>query len=427
MRGGIQILNMLILGVGLSLSCLGLTMTWLSQQLKEETKRFFITFFCLLTAYVLSCMTEQMTVGQRAYLHFSQVALFLESTFSSMLMLLLPGYILSSAGERRWQYSEAFRAALILWLIYFALLVYTQFSRTIYWYDENNVYHRGPFYPILLVPPVATMLVNAVAFWNVRKKLTPRQQFAIASYLVLPVAAMLIQMAFYGLLTVVLGTTIAMIVMFITILLEQTDQYVRQENENTQLRVDVMLTQIQPHFLYNTLGAIQSLCRTEPETAEKAVAKFARYLRGNMDSLSQVKAIPFTKELEHTRLYLELEQLRYEDALQVRYELETTNFKIPTLTLQPLAENAVRHGVRGKPDGRGFVTIATRELPDCWEVSVIDDGPGFDPAELPLDGRSHIGLANVRERLQRVTGGYLEIESAPGQGTCATIVLPKGE
>ena len=144
-----------------------------------------------------------------------------------------------------------------------------------------------------------------------------------------------------------------------------------------------------------------------------------------MDSLFNDKAIPFEQELRHTKLYLELEQLRYEDALQVSYDLQCTEFNIPTLTLQPLVENAVRHGVRGKLSGRGSVLITTNEYPDRYEVSVSDDGPGFDPSQKIQDGHSHIGLANVSERLQRVVGGSLSVHSAPGTGTTVVITIPK--
>ena len=191
------------------------------------------------------------------------------------------------------------------------------------------------------------------------------------------------------------------------------------------MRTEVLLSQIHPHFLYNTLGAIQSLCKTDPPTAEKAVAKFSRYLRGNMNALNQETSIPFTQELAHTRLYLELEQLRYEDALEVRYDLSCTEFQIPTLTLQPLVENAVRHGVRGKLSGRGTVTISSRECQDHYEVTVTDDGPGFDPQLEPDNGQAHIGLKNVKERLKGTVNGRLDVESSPGKGTRATIFLPK--
>lgn len=204
-------------------------------------------------------------------------------------------------------------------------------------------------------------------------------------------------------------------------------QFVRQHEQVLLAgqRVQLMLSQIKPHFLHNSLAVIAELCDTDPQTAKLATVKFSKYLRGNMSSIESERAIPFEKELEHTRLYLDIEQLRFEDALRVRYDIGCTGFSIPALTLQPLAENAVRHGVRENPGGRGTVTIRTRERPDGFEVSVIDDGQGFDASRLPEDDKPHVGIENVRERLKQVCGGTLEISSGPGEGTTATISLPK--
>ena len=205
-------------------------------------------------------------------------------------------------------------------------------------------------------------------------------------------------------------------------------QYVREHEREliAGQQVEIMLSQIRPHFLYNSLGTIESLCQTDPQAAGEATAKFARYLRGNMDSIGAEGLSPFQKELEHTRLYLELEQLRFEDALTVKYYIGCRSFSIPSLTLQPLVENAVRHGVRGKPDGVGTVILRSREFADRYEIVVEDDGPGFDPRSLPEDGRSHVGIRNVRERL-RHCGGDLRIESGAGKGTRVTVLMPKRE
>ena len=205
-------------------------------------------------------------------------------------------------------------------------------------------------------------------------------------------------------------------------------KFVREHEDALMMeqRVQIMLTQIRPHFLYNSLTVIQDLCRTNPEQAENATIQFAKYLRGNMDALQTNTPIPFTEELEHTREYLALEQMRFEDKLTVRYDIQCEAFSLPPLTLEPVVENAVRHGVRGNSDGRGEVTIAAREYPDRYEITVTDTGPGFDPEKPPKDqGRSHIGLWNVRERLTQMCGGALHIASAPGKGTCVTIMIPK--
>jgi signal transduction histidine kinase len=204
-------------------------------------------------------------------------------------------------------------------------------------------------------------------------------------------------------------------------------QFVREHEEAlvTGQRVQQMLSQIKPHFLHNALTLIIDLCDTAPQKAKEATVEFSRYLRGNMESIDRTGPISFEKELEHTKLYLDIEQMRFAGDLQVRYDIACTGFSLPALTVEPLAENAVRHGVREKPDGRGTVVIATRETPDGYEITVTDDGPGFDPDRLPEDGQMHVGIANVRERLRQIVDGSLEYRSAPGEGTAAIIRIPK--
>ena len=186
-----------------------------------------------------------------------------------------------------------------------------------------------------------------------------------------------------------------------------------------------MLSQIKPHFLYNTLGSIEALCERDPKAAKLATRKFSKYLRGNMNSLTEEALIPFEKELQHTQLYLELEQIRFGEALRVEYEIGAHDFFIPPLTLEPIVENAVKHGIRKNADGRGTVSIAAAETPGFYRLTVTDDGAGFDPQAVPDDGEPHIGIRNVRERLDRICGGTLSIDSAPGRGSIVTILLPK--
>ena len=414
---------------GLLISILGLMQVLISQHYERWTKKFFLTFFGGMVVVSLFNLWGQYVsmYSDLTHARIFRFTLFWESMLPSLLMLLLTVFLLRVSGESDWRGSRLFRIVAALWIIYVGLLIYTQFSTVIYSIDDSNVYRRGPLYPLLLVPPVLIMAVNVVALWRRRNKLSSKQRIAFGIYIAVPMISMLIQMFYYGIYMVLLGSSIAAVFMFNFIWADQSERYFQQVQENKQLRVDIMLSQIQPHFLYNTLGAIQSLCRTDPAAAEKAISRFSKYLRGNMDSISKDRTIPFTQELNHTRIYLELEQLRYEDALQVSYDLDCTEFRIPTLTLQPLVENAVRHGVRGNLSGRGTVMISSREFPDHYEVTVSDDGPGFDPDQVIRDGHSHVGLANVRERLRWVVGGSLRIDSAPGTGTRAVIVIPKGD
>ena len=212
-----------------------------------------------------------------------------------------------------------------------------------------------------------------------------------------------------------------------------TNESVRQATERAEVekelyeaKVSVMVSQVQPHFMYNALTSIAMLCTVDPETAQEATVMFADYLRGNMDSLKRTAPVPFTVELEHLKKYLYIEKLRFAHKLNIVYDIGPTDFDLPQLSIQPLVENAVKHGVGMKKKG-GTVTISTRETEDAYEVCVSDDGVGFDPGEVSQknDGRSHIGMENTKKRLAEMCDGEVIITSTVGEGTTARVVIPK--
>lgn len=204
----------------------------------------------------------------------------------------------------------------------------------------------------------------------------------------------------------------------------------RAEKERFEAEVQVMVSQIRPHFVYNTLSSIAILCDIDPKTAKEAAITFAKYLRANMDALKQKAPVPFAVELEHLKNYLYIEKLRFADALNVEYDIQTTDFELPILSIQPLVENAVKHGVGMKKYG-GTVKIVTKETDTAYEVVVSDDGVGFDPEEARIrqetksDGKSHVGMENTKKRLKEMCGADIVIESRIGEGTTARVIIPK--
>jgi len=166
-----------------------------------------------------------------------------------------------------------------------------------------------------------------------------------------------VQIFVYGLALLNLADTVAIIVIFLFLQAEQGRRSAEQENLLMQDRVAIMLSQIQPHFLYNALSVIQDLCHGKAPEAEQAAVEFSEFLRGNLDSLQADSPIPFEQELRHTQNYLSLEKKRFGDNLRVEYEIGATDFFIPALTLQPIVENAVRNGVMRQEEG-GTVRVA---------------------------------------------------------------------
>lgn len=203
-------------------------------------------------------------------------------------------------------------------------------------------------------------------------------------------------------------------------------KYQKLQTELLQSRISIMVSQIQPHFLYNSLTSIAMLCEKNPKMAKTATIEFADYLRGNMNSLKEKNPVPFSNELKHLKTYLSLEKMRFGEDLNIVYDIQASDFMIPSLTVQPLVENAVKHGVGMKDDG-GTVTIATREDEKTYQVIITDDGVGFDVNEKKNDGRQHVGMENCKSRLKEMVNGEVIITSKRGEGTVSKIIIPKGE
>lgn len=195
----------------------------------------------------------------------------------------------------------------------------------------------------------------------------------------------------------------------------------------SRAEIKALYAQINPHFLFNTLNTITSLVRTDPDIARGLLNKLGVLFRTTMHKAG--KNITIAEEFDHVRAYLTIEKARHGDKLVVLEDIAPTalQYMIPSLTVQPLVENSIKHGLQPKEDG-GYIVLKATELSDCVTICVTDNGVGMDltkqhPLKQPLGGC--IGLSNVHERLRGQYGKGLEIESKPGEGTTVTIRLPK--
>ena len=194
---------------------------------------------------------------------------------------------------------------------------------------------------------------------------------------------------------------------------------------NTQLtesRVSTMMSQIRPHFIYNTLGSIEQLCEMDPPKAGELVHNFAKYLRGNFGELDNPKPILMSQEMEHVHHYISIENVRFPD-MTFTFEMNSNDFHIPALTIQPIVENAIKHGLMKLQKG-GTIHVVSYETDTHYCVLVEDDGAGFDISVLNEE-RKHVGIRNIRGRLKAMVNGTLEIESTVGVGTKVLIQIPK--
>ena len=206
--------------------------------------------------------------------------------------------------------------------------------------------------------------------------------------------------------------------------LEAQQQLLKQELQES--RISIMLSQMKPHFIFNTLNTIYHLCDLDPEKAKTTLSSFSTYLRNNINNLGQSEMIFFEKELSFVNAYLDIEKVRFDDELLISFDIGVSDFKLPVLTVQPIVENAVKHGT-SKKEGVSHLYITTRETDAFYEIEIRDTGVGFDPSHQKNDGNKHIGIDNVRQRLETLCNGTLTIQSTLGVGTTALIQIPKTE
>ena len=287
----------------------------------------------------------------------------------------------------------------------------------------GNIFYTE-LYPLPHMIPLIVILFGAFLTWSCRKTVAYSELFALLSYFIFPLLGGIYDAIMYSTTVYPMGSLMALM-LYSNIHTRIKQKEIINEKELTQSKAMLMVSQIQPHFMYNSLNAIYYLIGQDPERAQEAVSTFSDYLRQNVNSLRNDAPVRFSEEIGHTEAYLYLEKMRFEDMLEIESHIEADDFVVPALSIQPLVENAVKHGVTQRIEG-GKVVISSKDMGKEYVVTIADDGVGFKPGEFKdTHAHSHVGIENVRSRLETMVGGKLIVKSVPGKGTTCTIIIPK--
>ena len=254
------------------------------------------------------------------------------------------------------------------------------------------------------------------------KKLSLREKSAFGLYCILPLVAIILQNLFQGYAIAYLSVIIAIEMLFLFLNVQKNIALAQEEEKNKDAQIKLMLSQIKPHFVYNSLSSISTLITIDPQKAQTALDDFTEYLRTNISSLTEVRCIPFEDELKHIQTYVALEKMRFADRINVVYDVLATDFYVPPLTIQPIVENAIKHGILGRIEG-GTLTIKTREAGDKVTVEITDDGVGFDIRSVNFEENKHLGLKNIAYRLSKMCKADISVESKLGVGTTVLVTF----
>ena len=433
MNSWIESINFSIIGAALIIIVMGLWITAVVPGLDRWSKRFFLIYFLI---FMLCCLSAIVEMIIRHYIVSEPVFYFLlllENLLLSLPLPMLTVFLLHYCGENI-RKSTLLRTVLGLWAILFIVIVSAAFIDGFFHVTPENRYYRGPLYPLFLLPAIAIMLLNLAGTIKRRKQIS-HKVFLAFLITILPITAALIVSLFVDISPLIdISYILSTLAMYCFILSDQIEQdrlhqqeianqqreIANQQREIANQRSNIMVLQMRPHFIYNTLMSIYSLCKLDPLKARQITMDFTNYLRRNFNAVAIDSAIPFSDELEHTRAFLAVEQARHDNMLVVDWDTTFINFRMPPLTLQPIVENAVIHGM--DPDsGPLSISIRTRRTDSGTEIIVEDNGPGFDPSD---ESKPQTTLINIRQRLKLMCGGTLQIEQRSEGGTRVTIWVP---
>lgn len=315
--------------------------------------------------------------------------------------------------------------------VFFSVLALVSLYNHMYFRWSGGEFYLGSFFWLSQIFPILVLAGNLIWILKNHREYGSLNLSKAAVYVVVALLVFWLQWWELKLAWTDFLLEFALILFFVDMhrhlevgMINQMEHVVEQERMLYEQKNRIMLSQIQPHFVYNALNSIGYLCEEDPHMASDAVTLFAQYLRMNLDSLGNHKPVAFKDELRHTRTYLWLEQLRFRDRIRVEYDIQEGQFALPSLTIQPMVENAIKHGICKKSEG-GTIVIKSWKEEHEFLVQITDDGVGFDPWKIKEDGKSHIGIENVRARLKLIMDGELEIESESGKGTRVTIRIPE--
>lgn len=333
-------------------------------------------------------------------------------------------------------------AVMFLCLANWALVLINFPTGCLYRIGEGNRFVWGALRSlpdaIFLVQYILTLLLMVVEAPNVQ---TALRHWAFCAGICM--VGLVTELLLPTLMAVVPTATISIVLMYMQVSYRNEMALMQKDLELSKSRTMLLSGQIRSHFIFNSLAAIEELCIEDPDRARQGLEDFSRYLRGNMQAVGDGTLVPFTREIENVKSYLALELIDPNTTFHVEWDLEETSFRLPSLVVQPLVENAVRHGVARK-GAEGLIRIHSWEADDAYCVSVEDNGGGHAsgaPQMSPKGSRAlnvsqradspsikqHNGIAidNTRTRLALMCDGTLDLVLTDS-GAVATVRIPKG-
>jgi sensor histidine kinase YesM len=360
---------------------------------------------------------------------------FITFVISAILPVIYSIYVIFSIYEKRRDYT-IFYAITFCAIFAEIMLMLSQRNGYIYQIDpETNLYERGRGFALWTLINMSEAAIGSVYLFLKRKEIDKDRLVAVLSFVFIPVITAFVQIFIYGYSLANIACLVSTLIMFaqaisdnVKDLLKQEVMIRTQDTELSNLRNKIALSQIQPQFLYKVLDYVEGLCNRDTKKAKVLVSNLSDYLKGNVNLAGKEEMVPFEGEFEHTKAYLEIEKIINENSFDTEYDIRETDFMLPALSIQPVVENAVRHGVNElAPGKRGKIKVSTLHGNGYIKIVIKDNGVGFETESVigaaEYEKEMH-GLKNVKERLRIMENAEIHVKSFPNRGTTVEIIIP---
>lgn len=398
--------------------------------LTDEIITFYIAIFLYNLFNIICCMADGDT-GKTARITkaASEFMYFATGAFLTLFFLqVVKKYIAQRNGNLRLKY--AVTAVQLLNIPGIILLTATPFTNALYYFDDGNLYHRGLFYPVWYYTTIVLFVFIVAVYVHNLKRIDPFLVRVVNTAALIPLIAFICNFTYSLIPFNNVSVSITALIVFIlheknkaVVMADKAKEHEKTQRLLAENRLAMMYAQIEPHFINNTMNAVAELCHTDPERAAETITHFSGFLQDKIEAVDRRTLVPLYKEIELIKEYLAVEYADTNKVFRVEYDIKKSDFRIPQLTIQPLVENAVRHGIDRYSD-KSLITIRTYEDEDNIFITVADNGTAEKDEYNGTAGKRSIGLDNISERLKLECNGEV-IVNTDDNGTVATIRLPK--